>query len=220
MPTDTATLGATCSRAIFSRIASFYSISPTADEREFPSDEARTKFYKKLRLQAFFAATIGYSLYYVCRTSLNVMKKPIIDSGALDATQLGIISSALLFAYAIGKFVNGFIADYCNIKRFMATGLIISALANAFMGMMGIASSAIPGAVMCTCFAIMWCFNGWAQSMGAPPAIISLSRWFPLKERGTYYGFFSASHNLGEFFSFLFVGSIVAVAGWQSGLVG
>ena len=219
MPTDTATIGATGSRSIFSRIASFYSISPTADEREFPSDEARTKFYKKLRLQAFFAATIGYSLYYVCRTSLNVMKKPIIDSGALDATQLGIISSALLFAYAIGKFVNGFIADYCNIKRFMATGLIISALANAFMGMMGIASSAIPG-VMCTCFAIMWCFNGWAQSMGAPPAIISLSRWFPLKERGTYYGFFSASHNLGEFFSFLFVGSIVAVAGWQSGFFG
>ena len=213
MPTDTATIGATGSRSIFSRIASFYSISPTADEREFLSDEARTKFYKKLRLQAFFAATIGYSLYYVCRTSLNVMKKPIIDSGALDATQLGIISSALLFAYAIGKFVNGFIADYCNIKRFMATGLIISALANAFMGMMGIASSAIPGAVMCTCFAIMWCFNGWAQSMGAPPAIISLSRWFPLKERGTYYGFFSASHNLGEFFSFLFVGSIVGAIG-------
>ena len=113
MPTDTATIGATGSRSIFSRIASFYSISPTADEREFLSDEARTKFYKKLRLQAFFAATIGYSLYYVCRTSLNVMKKPIIDSGALDATQLGIISSALLFAYAIGKFVNGFIADYC-----------------------------------------------------------------------------------------------------------
>lgn len=220
MPTDTATIGASGSRSIFSKIASFYSISPTADEREFTSDEARTKFYKKLRLQAFFAATIGYSLYYVCRTSLNVMKKPIIDSGALDATQLGIISSALLFAYAIGKFVNGFIADYCNIKRFMATGLIISALANAFMGMMGIASSAIPGAVMCTCFAIMWCFNGWAQSMGAPPAIISLSRWFPLKERGTYYGFFSASHNLGEFFSFLFVGSIVAVAGWQSGFFG
>ena len=56
--------------------------------------------------------------------------------------------------------------------------------------------------------------------MGAPPAIISLSRWYPLKERGTYYGFFSASHNLGEFFSFLFVGSIVTFAGWQAGFFG
>ena len=166
-------------------------------------DAARMKLYKKLRFQSFIAGTVGYSLYYVCRTSLNVVKKPILESGALDATQLGIIGSALLFAYAIGKFVNGFIADYCNIKRFMATGLIVSAAANALMGLMGLAHSVVPTAVIFVAFAVMWGLNGWAQSMGAPPAIISLSRWYPLKERGTYYGFFSASHNLGEFFSFL-----------------
>ena len=64
------------------------------------SDEAKDKLYKKLRFQAFLAGTIGYSLYYVCRTSLNVVKKPILDSGMLDASQLGLIGSVLLFAYA------------------------------------------------------------------------------------------------------------------------
>ncbi|MBD9300731.1 MAG: MFS transporter, partial [Alistipes senegalensis] len=39
-------------------------------------DAARMKFYKKLRFQSFIAGTVGYSLYYVCRTSLNVVKKP------------------------------------------------------------------------------------------------------------------------------------------------
>ena len=183
-------------------------------------DAARMKLYRKLRFQSFIAGTVGYSLYYVCRTSLNVVKKPILESGALDATQLGIIGSALLFAYAIGKFVNGFIADYCNIKRFMATGLILSAAVNALMGLLGLAHSVVPTAVIFAAFAVMWGLNGWAQSMGAPPAIISLSRWYPLRERGTYYGFFSASHNLGEFFSFLFVGSIVTFAGWQAGFFG
>ena len=87
-----------------SRITEFYRISPAAPARE--QDEAsRDKYYRRLRLQAFVAATLGYSLYYVCRTSLNVMKKPILDSGSLDASQLGVIGSALLFAYAIGKFV-------------------------------------------------------------------------------------------------------------------
>ena len=201
------------------RISRFYRISEPAPAREM--DEAqRTKYYHRLRLQAFIAATLGYSLYYVCRTSLNVMKKPILDSGSLDASQLGVIGSALLFAYAIGKFVNGFIADYCNIKRFMATGLIVSAAANALMGVLGLMHSVIPTAVIFISFAVMWAFNGWSQSMGAAPAIISLSRWYPLKERGTYYGFFSASHNLGEFFSFLFVGSIVTFAGWQAGFFG
>ena len=202
-----------------SRITDFYRISPPAPGREM-DDDARSKYYRRLRLQAFVAATLGYSLYYVCRTSLNVMKKPILDSGSLDASQLGVIGSALLFAYAVGKFVNGFIADYCNIKRFMATGLIVSAAANALMGLLGLAHSVVPTAVIFAAFAVMWGLNGWAQSMGAPPAIISLSRWYPLRERGTYYGFFSASHNLGEFFSFLFVGSIVTFAGWQAGFFG
>ena len=165
----------------------FYRISSPVPRRQLdPAQEQ--KLYKRLRLQAFIAATLGYSLYYVCRTSLNVMKKPILDSGTLDATQIGVISSALLFAYAVGKFVNGFIADYCNIKRFMATGLIVSAVANMLMGALGVAHSVIPTAVIFISFAVMWGLNGWAQSMGAPPAIISLSRWYPLKERGTYYG--------------------------------
>ena len=202
-----------------SHITEFYRISAPAPECEM-DDASRTKYYRRLRLQAFVSATLGYSLYYVCRTSLNVMKKPVLDSGSLDASQLGVIGSALLFAYAVGKFVNGFIADYCNIKRFMATGLIVSAVANALMGLLGLAHSVVPTAVIFVAFAVMWGLNGWAQSMGAPPAIISLSRWYPLNERGTYYGFFSASHNLGEFFSFLFVGSIVTFAGWQAGFFG
>ena len=89
----------------------FYGISEPAPLRADLDEQGQKKFHRSLALQSFVAGTLGYSLYYVCRTSLNVMKKPILDSGMLDATQLGIIGSALLFAYAIGKLVNGFIAD-------------------------------------------------------------------------------------------------------------
>ena len=201
------------------RIARFYRISPPAPRREM-TEAGQARLYRRLRMQSFLAATLGYSFYYVCRTSLNVMKKPILDSGVLDASQLGVIGSALLFAYAVGKFVNGFVADYCNTKRFMATGLLVSAVANALMGMLGWAQGILPVTVTFLSFVTVWGINGWAQSMGSPPAVISLSRWFPLRERGTYYGFFSASHNLGEFFSFLFVGSIVTFVGWQAGFFG
>ncbi len=206
----------------------FYGISDPAPLRADLDEQGQKKYHRSLAFQSFVAGTLGYSLYYVCRTSLNVMKKPILDSGMLDATQLGIIGSALLFAYAIGKLVNGFIADHCNIKRFMATGLLVSTLANLTMGVIGIFGSnnefigeaAIPSAVVFVIFAIMWGINGWSQSMGAAPAIIALSRWFPLSRRGTFYGFFSASHNIGEWLSFIFVGSLVAAAGWQWGFFG
>ena len=185
-------------------------------------DAARMKLYRRLRFQSFLAGTVGYSLYYVCRTSLNVVKKPILESGALDASQLGLIGSALLFAYAIGKFVNGFLADHSNIKRFMAAGLCVSTVANLLVGVLGFANGGgfVGNMTLFAAFAVMWGLNGWAQSMGAPPAIIALSRWYPLSIRGTYYGFFSASHNLGEFLSFLFVGAVVGIFGWQWGFVG
>ena len=199
-------------------IKSFYRISKPSKTKVDPA--LQEKKFRMLGFQTFLAGTIGYSLYYVCRTSLNVVKKPILDSGMLDASQLGLIGSVLLFAYAIGKFINGFLADHCNIKRFMATGLLVSAVANFCLGILGFASSALPTMAVFMMFAIMWGINGWSQSMGAPPAIIGLSRWYPLSKRGTFYGFFSLSHNLGEWLSFLFVGILVSVAGWQWGFVG
>lgn len=196
----------------------FYRISKPSSTKA--PVEQQEKLFRRFGLQSFLAGTIGYSLYYVCRTSLNVVKKPILDDGLLDATQLGLIGSVLLFAYAIGKFVNGFLADHCNIKRFMATGLIVSAAANFIMGILGFSGGVLPTASVFLLFAIMWGINGWSQSMGAPPAIIALSRWYPLSRRGTFYGFFSLSHNLGEWLSFLFVGILVSVAGWQWGFFG
>ena len=93
------------------------------------NEDAQQRYYKKLRLQVLIAALLSHSLYYVCRTTLNVVKEPILDNGALNATQLGMIGSAMLFVYAVGKFVNGFLADYSNIKRFMAAGLILGYIA-------------------------------------------------------------------------------------------
>ena len=184
--------------------------------------EKQDKVYKSLRFQTFVAGTLGYSLYYVCRTGLNVVKGPIIQDGFLNATQLGAISSCLLYAYAAGKFVNGVLADRSNIKRFMAAGLSVSAFTNLVFGLTGLWSTAVGAAssalVIFLCF--LWTLNGWAQSMGTAPAVIGLSRWYPLSIRGTYYGFFSSSHNIGEGLSFVFCGALVGLMGWQWGFMG
>ena len=201
-------------------IIDYFKISGPS-EKKVPA-AAVQKTYKKFAMQSFLAGTLGYSLYYVCRTTLNVVKQPIMDSGLMDATQIGVVSSCLLFAYAAGKFVNGFLTDYSNIKRFMAVGLFSSALMNLIMGFLG-ASEAIGATsniLFFICFCIMWAVSGWSQSIGSPCAVVALSRWFPLKTRGTFYGFFSASHNLGEWFSFLFVGIIVRSFSWQWGFIG
>jgi OPA family sugar phosphate sensor protein UhpC-like MFS transporter len=163
--------------------------------------------YKRLKWQIFISATIGYGLYYVCRLSLNVVKKPIVDSGILTESELGIIGSALFFSYALGKFTNGFLADHSNIRRFMSFGLLISALANMIMGF----------TEYFLFFAICWGINGWVQSMGAPSSVVSLSRWYKDSERGSFYGFWSTSHNIGEALTYILTAVVASYFGWQWG---
>jgi OPA family sugar phosphate sensor protein UhpC-like MFS transporter len=198
---------------------SFYRISKPSEEKVAPEKEAGT--YKLLRNRTFWGVTVAYSLYYVCRMSLSVVKQPLIDEGVLTASQLGLIGSALLFVYAVGKFLNGFIADYCNIRRFMATGLFISAVVNLLMGVLGFlhGPAGLSSLVVFSCFAILWGINGWMQSMGSPPGVISLSRWFSKSMRGTYYSIFSATPYLGEFLSFIITGVVVGALGWQYGFL-
>ncbi|MBO4760412.1 MAG: MFS transporter [Bacteroidales bacterium] len=197
----------------------YFRISKPSAER-VPQEEVDST-YKKLRTQTFWGVTVAYSFFYVCRMALSIVKQPLIDDGILSTAQLGIIGSALLFVYAVGKFVNGFIADYCNIRRFMAIGLLVSALANILIGALGFAMGFLgssPFLVMVV-FSVLWGINGWMQSMGAPPGVISLSRWFPLKERGTWYSIFSATPYLGKSLSFWLIGIVVGWFGWQYGFL-
>ena len=198
---------------------SFYRISkPSADK--VPQERIAAE-YKALRNRTFWGATAAYSLYYVCRMSLSVVKQPLIDEGILSAGQLGLIGSALLFVYAVGKFMNGFIADYCNMKRFMATGLFVSAAVNLIMGVLGFfhGPAGLPSMLIFIAFAVLWGINGWMQPMGSPPGVISLSRWFPRSKRGTYYSIFSSTPYVGEFLSFIITGVVVGAFGWEYGFI-
>lgn len=191
------------------QLIDFYRISPAKPLQE-GSEAQLHKRYKYLQWSTFLSATLGYGLYYVCRLSLNVVKKPIVDEGIFSETELGVIGSVLFFTYAIGKFTNGFLADRSNINRFMTTGLLVTALANLFLGF---TNSFIL-------FAILWGLSGWFQSMGAASCVVGLSRWFSDKDRGSFYGFWSASHNIGEAFTFIIVASIVSAFGWRFGFMG
>ena len=198
------------------QLKSYFRIS-TPSTSKVPASEVETE-YKRLRRQTFWGVTAAYSLYYVCRMTLSVVKQPVIDDGIMTAAQLGLVDSAMLLVYAVGKFCNGFVADYCNIRRFMAWGLIVSAFVNLVLGVLGVVSG-VTSTVLFVLFALLWGANGWAQSMGAPPGVISLSRWYPLSRRGTMYSIFSSTPYLGKSLTFIIIGLIVGAVGWQWGFI-
>lgn len=165
------------------------------------------QLYRRHRLRVMVAITLGYALAYTCRLALSVVKKPLIDEGIFSPQDLGLIGSALFYAYALGKLVNGFLADHANIKLFFATGVIASALVNIGMGFSTVLTLSVA----------LWALNGWFQGFGAPSGVVSLTAWFSNRERGRFYGIWSTAHSMGEGLTYYVVALFVVWFGWQAG---
>lgn len=168
------------------------------------------RLYRHHRLRVMIAITLGYGLIYTCRLALGVVKKPLIDQGIFTPVELGIIGSALFYTYALGKLTNGFLADHANIRRFLTVTFLITALCNLAMGF----------ATTVWVAALIWGLNGWFQSAGAPSGVVAMTAWFSNSERGRIYGIWSTAHSIGEGLTFVMVGSLAALLGWQFGFWG
>ena len=161
---------------------------------------------------------VGYALFYVCRLAFSATKKSMIEQGVYSAKEIGAVGAAMLIAYAIGKIVNGILADRADIRKMMAFGLFVSAGANLLVGFH------IPALLLI----VVWFVNGFAQASGSPCCVVSLARWWPNRLRGTYYGVWSCSNNLGEAIAYVLTSVVMVWVGvrygadmaWRSGFWG
>jgi MFS transporter, OPA family, sugar phosphate sensor protein UhpC len=182
-----------------------------ADQPLFSKDPAAIRrVYESRRWSVFLSVLFGYGLFYTSRMNFSVAKKAMLDEGVMSATQMGLVGSALLFVYSAGKLFNGFLADRCNIARFMSTGLLLSGVANVLLGFNPVFSI----------FLLLWGLNGWFQSVGSAPSVVALSHWFGKAERGTRYGIWSSSHSIGEGLTFVGTAFLVSAFGWRWGFWG
>lgn len=168
------------------------------------------EIFERRRWRVFIWLIVGYGFFYTCRLSLSVAKKPMLDEGVMSVEQMGVVGAVLLYVYAFGKLINGFLADRANIRRFMSIALLCSALANLLFG-------AVEHFAL---FAFLWGVNGWFQSIGSAPSVVSLCQWFSNRERGTRYGIWAGAHNLGEGMTFIGTAVLVDLMGWQWGFWG
>lgn len=165
--------------------------------------------FRKHQIRVMLAITFGYGLIYTCRLGLNIVKKPLVDNGIFTIEELGLIGAALYFGYASGKLVNGFAADHFSPRVFFSAAIFISAIINLFMGWSSLLWLSIA----------LWAMNGWFQGMAAPSAVISITNWFSIRERGRAYGVWSASHAIGEGLTYYVMAAAVAAWGWRYGFI-
>jgi len=156
--------------------------------------------YKRLRWQVFIGIFIGYAGFYLVRKNFS-MAIPMLEPFGFTKGMLGTALAMNAVAYGFSKFVMASISDRSNARRFLPLGLILSAIAMLFM-MVPITMLDPIGHPERRGLAVflMGAFNflvGWFQGMGWPPCGRVMTRWFSIKERGTWMSVWNCAHNVG-----------------------
>ena len=167
-------------------------------------DEVKKKF-RYWRLRIFFGMYLGYALFYFTRKSLTFVLPALMTEFAWTKTQVGIFGSVLYISYGLSKFLSGIIGDRSNPRYFMGFGLMLTGVFNLLFGM----SSSI------LFFAIFWGLNGVFQGWGWPPCARLLTHWYAQSERGSWWGVWNTSHNVGGGIIILMAPTLAALFGWR-----
>ena len=188
------------------------------------NQEEVKKTYTHYRWRIFYSRFIAYVVFHICRKNIAVALPSMGKALNLSNTELGLLGSTLYVTYGIGKFVNGVIADKANVRTFLPTALILSAICNlcfvlsaVFITPGHVSFFGLPSAtVLLWVMAFFWGANGWFQSCGFPPVAKSLSYWFSNSERGTKWSLWSTSHQIGVFAAVMVSGFAIDKFGWKA----
>jgi OPA family glycerol-3-phosphate transporter-like MFS transporter len=144
---------------------------------------------------------VGYTGYYVCRSNLSVATPLILEesSGRLTKADIGWIASLGVLMYAVGKFVNGSLADYFGGRRLFLLGMAGSVVCTLVFGLAsGLAF-----------FSVAWAANRYFQSMGWGALVKVSSRWFPVAAQGVIMAILASSYLVGDAAGRLYLGMFI-----------
>ena len=148
---------------------------------------------------------LGYAGYYFLRTNLTVSLGAILHSlPGVSKADFGSVLSIGYVVYAIGKFLNGALADSFGGALVFIGGLVGSVLATVLM----VAIS--PAKHNMHLYGWAWALNRYAQSAGWGALVNLLSKWFPAHMHGRTLGYASMSYGFGEVFIRLLLGALLA----------
>lgn len=186
---------------------SFLRPAPDATKKVPPEKIAHS--YRWHQTGVIAALCIGYIGYYIIRLIFTTEQNDIMRQYGFTTAEVGLVLSCFGIGYGISKLFMGALSDKSNTIRYLATGLIVSAVLN-----IGLGATRNLYVMM-----ILMLVMSIAQGMGAAACQRTIQLWWGKKCRGTIYSIWSSAHNAGAFAcvavvqlaSFLFTGSIAAV---------
>jgi len=170
------------------------------------SEEEIKRQYPLYRWRIFEAAFVAYAAFYIVRNNFAPVSKEIGAALHYDKDMIGNLLAGTAIAYGIGKFVMGYLADRSDARKYVALGMLLTAGINFLFG-----ATRNYGMHL-----FLWTLNGFVQGMGYGPCTRGLSHWYSVKERGTIFGVWNISHNVGGGIAGSLAAACAARWGWPS----
>lgn len=170
------------------------------------------KRFRKYKWISLIAFALMYNLVYLGRFNVNNMMTYLVQDITLTASQQEMISMSVFVSYALGSFVNGYLADRLGAKKVIIAGGIGSAVLN-----MAVALQSRWYAVLG-----LWLLNGYFQSMIWVGGIALLAHWWKEGERGKGIGIANFSSGMSHATAYL-IPVLMTVAwpdlGWRANFI-
>lgn len=149
--------------------------------------EVVARLYPRYRWRIFESAFIAYATFYIVCNNFAPVSKEIGEALHYTKPMIGDILAGTAIAYGIGKFVMGYFSDRSDSRKYVAVGLLLTAMLNFLFG----------ATTNYWAHLALWTLNGFVQGMGYGPCSRGLSHWFSVSERGKVFGAWNISHNVG-----------------------
>src|SRR3954464_7079005 len=106
---------------------------PAPPKPRLPPAEV-SRLFPRYRWHVFESAFIAYATFYIVRNNFAPVSKEIGAALHYNKLMIGNILAGTALAYGVGKLVMGFFADRSDARKYVATGMILTAACNFLFG--------------------------------------------------------------------------------------
>ena len=194
-------------------MALLHKTQPRSIEERFPElqglglTEKQMLSYSRFRWWRVVAmAAVWYSFYYLGRLNWGFCLPWIIKDLGITKLQAGMGATAILWAYALGVFLSGRLADKYGARVMDTVGGLGTTVMNLIVASLS-SLNAILGALF---------LNGFVQGKAYASTNGMISQWFPKAKRGEATGVYASSMGISTLVVWLITGYFATHYGWRA----
>ncbi len=154
-------------------------------------------------LTLLFAIT--YMVSYITRTNFGAIISEIISDTGISKSLLSLAVTGSFVTYGIGQIISGLSGDRFSPKNMVCYGLIVTVMMNV----------CLPFATGPVAMAILWCINGFAQSMMWPPIVKMMTALMSDEEYKRSVSKVSWGSSFGTIIVYLVSPIIISLLSWK-----